>query len=65
MNIKSAEHYDLMEMFEKEFRGHRLDREDKAMWPRGVVYQSGETNALFLAYRKGVSYGKARERERT
>lgn len=55
----SAGHYDLMTMFEKEFSGFRLDRELKEMWPRGAVYQSTETNSLFLAYRKGVAYGAA------
>lgn len=59
MTITSKDHYEMMEMFEREFRGYRLDREDKAMWPKGAVYQSGETNALFLAYRRGVSYGRA------
>lgn len=59
MTITSRDHYEMMEMFEKEFSGYRLDREDKAYWPKGNVYQAGETNALFLAYRRGVSYGRA------
>lgn len=62
MTLFSAEHYDLMEMFEREFRGHRLDKEDKALWPKGNIYQSGETNDLFLAYRKGFSYGRSTAR---
>jgi len=57
--ILSREHYELMEMFERQFKGHRLDKEDKSYWPRGNVYQSGETNNLFLAYRLGFAYGKA------
>ncbi|TQV80351.1 hypothetical protein [Denitrobaculum tricleocarpae] len=57
MVLTSKEHYELMEMFEAEFKDYRLDKEQKALWPKGVVYQSGETNALFLAYRRGVAYG--------
>jgi len=30
----SKEHYELIEMFEKEFRHHRLDKEEKADWCR-------------------------------
>jgi hypothetical protein len=59
MSINSKDHSDLMEMFEREFAGLRLDREDKALWPKGNVYQNGEANNLFLAYRRGVSYGRA------
>lgn len=55
----SKEHYDLMAVFEKEFRGFRLDKESKDLWKNGVIYQNGETNNMFLAYRKGYSYGKA------
>jgi hypothetical protein len=59
MTLFSKDHYDLMSMFEHEFRGFRLDREDKALWAKGNVYQSGETNNLFLAYRKGHALGVA------
>ena len=57
--LHTQEHIDLMAMFEREFRGYRLDREDKAIWSKGHIYQSGETNELFLAYRKGYAYGRA------
>jgi len=56
--LTSKAHYDLMAAFEREFRGYRLDKEDKALWSKGNVYQSGETNALFLAYRRGAAYGE-------
>ena len=62
MMLKTQEHIDLMVMFEKEYGNqYRMDREDKALWtmantPR--IYQSGEVNALFLAYRKGYVFGK-------
>lgn len=59
MEVGSKEFYDLLATFERDFRGVRLDREAKNMWPRGYVYQHGEVNQLFLAYRKGVAYGKA------
>lgn len=59
MTLFSTEHYNLMEMFEREFSGFRMDREDKSTWAKGRIYQSGETNNLFLAYRKGVAYGTA------
>lgn len=60
MTIGSKEHYDLIEMFEREFKGEgRFDKEDKALWPKGHVYQHGEINRLFLAYRRGFAFGKA------
>lgn len=57
--VGSREHYDLLEQFEREHRGRRLDREDKAWWPRGHVYQDGATNELFRAYEKGYALGMA------
>lgn len=54
----SKEHYDLMAVFEKEFKGFRLDKEEKSLWAKGAIYQNGETNNMFLAYRKGYSLGK-------
>lgn len=59
MEIKTQEHQDVMGQFEKEFNGNRLDREDKSLWPRGNVYQNGEVNKLFLAYRRGYSFAKS------
>lgn len=59
MTIGSQEHYDIIAMFDKEFHGHRLDKEAKEMWKRGHVYQSGETDALFAAYIRGYALGKA------
>lgn len=58
MTVLGKEHYDLMANFEKLFKHRRLDKEDKAMWPKGVVYQDGEVNQLFLAYRHGYALGK-------
>jgi hypothetical protein len=57
--VGSQEFYDLIAMFDREYKGSRLDKEAKEMWPKGYVYQHGEVNNLFLAYRKGFAYGKA------
>ena len=56
--LKSKEHYDLMAQFDREFRHARLDKESKELWPRGIVYQDGMVNELFLAYRRGYALGK-------
>lgn len=56
--LLTQEHYDLMKMFEKEFKGMRHDKESKDLWPRGIIYQDGNVNNLFLAYRKGYAMGK-------
>jgi hypothetical protein len=58
MNIGSKEHYEILENFEKNFRGYRLDRENKDMWKKGAIYQSGETNSLYNAFILGYSFGK-------
>lgn len=63
MLLSSQYHDDLMGMFEREFSHCRLDREPRSMWARGNIYQNGETNSLFLAYRKGVAYGRATGRD--
>lgn len=59
LTVKSQEHSDLMDMFEREHRGQRLDRENKSLWTAQHVYQNGETNCLFLAYRRGYAYGRS------
>lgn len=59
MTITSKEHYDLMAQFEQEFSHRRTDKEDKARWAKGNVYQDGTTNELFLAYRRGYALGIA------
>ncbi len=61
--LKTQEHIDLMTQFERQFSGRRFDREAKAMWPRGVIYQDGQTNELFLAFRQGYALGKAVEHD--
>jgi hypothetical protein len=60
MQLHTKEHYDLMAQFEKTFKNERLDREeDKELWAKGRIYQSGKTNELFATYRLGYAFGKA------
>lgn len=61
MQIKTKEHYDIIDMFERTFSG-RFDKENKELWLKGYVYQDGKINELFLAFRHGVAFGKALER---
>ena len=60
LQIHTGDHDELMSMFEKDHRGYRLDREEKSYWKQGQIYQSGETNALFTAYRMGAAYAIAK-----
>jgi len=62
--LKTKEHEDLMAMFEREFKGRRLDKERKEFWTMGRIYQDGELNELFLAYRRGYTFGKALEQQK-
>lgn len=55
--LMTQEHYDLMAAFERN-RSERFDKEDKALWPKGIIYQDGRVNALFLAFREGYAYAK-------
>jgi hypothetical protein len=59
--LNTQEHIDLIAMFEREpeYKGRRLDKESKASWARGVIYQDATLNELFLAYRRGYAFGKA------
>ena len=60
--LTTREHYELIEMFERTFKGcGRLDKEEKALWTKGIVYQDGKVNQIFLAYRHGYAYGKTVE----
>lgn len=59
MTLKSQEHIELMAMFERLFKGRRLDKEAKNLWPMGRIYQDGQINELFLAFRQGCAYGVA------
>lgn len=56
--LNTKEHYELMAQFDKEFKGARLDKETKDLWPKEIIYQDGRVNELFLAYRRGYAFGK-------
>lgn len=58
MALFDKEHYDMLEVFEKTYRGYRTDKEDQSLWPKGRIYEHPELNLLFLAFRHGVAYGK-------
>lgn len=60
--LKTKEHQDLMAQFEKDCKPGRTDKEAKDLWARGIIYQDGHVNALFLVYRRGYAYGQAIER---
>ena len=62
--LHTKEHIDLMAQFERDCKAHigRTDKEAKDLWARGIIYQDGKTNELFLLYRKGYAFGKCVER---
>ena len=58
MQVGTKEFYDVISGFEKEYKFLRLDKEPEKLWKKGIVYQDGETNKLYLAYRLGYSLGR-------
>lgn len=59
MQIHTQEHIDLIAMFEREHSGGRFDKEPKNFWSMGHIYQDGQLNELFLAYRRGYALARA------
>ncbi len=59
--LNTKEHHDLMAKFERDFKGERFDKENKELWTKGRIYQNGNVNNLFLAYRMGYAFGKIAE----
>lgn len=58
MSLFSKEHYEIMRMFEQIYgKQYRLDKEDKSLWAKGIIYQHPELNMLFIAFRQGVELG--------
>jgi len=57
--LNTKEHQDLMAQFERDCKPGRTDKETKDGWARGIIYQDGAVNELFLAYRRGYAFGKA------
>jgi hypothetical protein len=62
--LGTQEHDDVIAMFDREFKGCRLDKEAKELWKSGHVYQNGETNNLFNAYLRGYAFCKCVERNK-
>ena len=62
LDVNTPEHNALMEVFEVTARANtwreRLGRESRDHWHRGYVYESGETNKRFLAFRAGYELGR-------
>ena len=58
----TREHYELIDQFERdlEIKGYYARKESKDLWSKGVIYCHGETNDMFLAYRHGYAFGKAK-----
>lgn len=55
MQIHTQEHYEIIEAFERLKLGVRYDKEPKSLWLKSNIYQCGETNKLFIAFRHGYS----------
>lgn len=37
----------------------KVDREERVLWPLGRIYQDGQVNELFLAYRRGYALARS------
>lgn len=58
MRLNDKEHYDLMAAFERTRKHQRLDKENKNIWKDGWIYQDGEVNSEFKAFREGYALAK-------
>ena len=58
IELFSAEHYELMLMFEKEYYWFNHVKHEKEHWEDGEIYWNKNTNEMFLAYRRGYVFGK-------
>lgn len=59
MTVGSKEYYEMLSNFEKHYTGRRFDKESAEFQKSGNIYQDGEVNNLFLAFRLGYSYARA------
>lgn len=65
MDINSSEHDELMKRFEHYSCGKfHPDVEDVSLWRKDIIYQNGELNRLFLAFRSGYEFAKEKLNER-
>ena len=62
MHLGTKEHEDIIAAFERAFPYGRKDKEPKEHWKNGNVYQDGQYNQLFLAFRHGIAYAQCIER---
>ena len=64
MAIHDKEFYELLAQFDKyakqNLRG-RLDKEDKQLWSKRVIYQDGKINEAFLVFSAGYMFRKSIE----
>ena len=60
--VHTKEFLELLATFERFKLGGRYDKEPRESWPRGDVYQDGETNQRFRMFHSGYEHGKAVER---
>ena len=60
--LGTKEHDELIVEFEKSCKAwiNRTEKEPKEMWSKSVIYQDGATNRLFLTYRWGYAFAKAK-----
>ncbi len=58
MQLHTQEHAEIIDAFERLFPGCH-DKEDKARMSKGNVYQNGEMNKLFDAFRHGYSVARS------
>ena len=61
MKLFGKEHCELMDEFEKIYKHECLDKEDRELWSKGIIYQNGQVNKLFLAFRWGYAVRKGVE----
>lgn len=59
MTLNSKEHIEIMKAFEASRLGNRYDVEARELQEKGYIYQCGETNNLFIAFRHGYARGRA------
>jgi len=67
MKPGSKEFHEAMDQFERDLKRQtsiplRFEREDRVLWPKGIVYQDGRTNDAFTAYRWGYAFAEASHR---
>lgn len=64
MKLFAKEHYELIAEFEKDIKTKafrvRFDKEPQELWLKSRIYQDGETNKLFIAYRLGYSLARGK-----